>query len=440
MGVMISWWQVPQALSRYVRDVLQQEMSQLRPSGWRWPSPKGPGQDVHLIDDAGADSLELLALSAAFCDALDLTTAQDLAHLHEHPTWQAWTSVASTRLERDDATVRFLSSGSTGRPRRVTHRLVDLEQEMQALLEVLAPSWSGDLRILCPVRSNHIYGFLFSSLLPVVAARTMGRLNGKPPQVVDLCGQPAASARAMAREGDLIVGFPDWWSAVHRAQVQGSRLWPEGVIGLCSTAPCPQTVALQALEVGLNRWVEIYGSSETAGVGWRDDPCGPFTLHEHWRRLGAIGVAEQRTDTGLQRRAPDGQWSEPIVLADHLQWLDDSRFVPLARRDGQVQVGGVNVDPAQVRQRLLTHPSVAQVAVRQHPTPTGMRLKAFVVPQRDLFEADPQATAAELREHLRAWCSRHLVPAARPFDIRIGAALPRNEMGKLADWEPGWQR
>ena len=55
------------------------------------------------------------------------------------------------------------------------------------------------------------------------------------------------------------------------------------------------------------------------------------------------------------------------------------------------------------------------------------RLKAFVVPAAG-------AAGDWLAEELDAWCGRELRDAERPRRFAIGAALPRNAMGKLADW------
>ena len=68
---------------------------------------------------------------------------------------------------------------------------------------------------------------------------------------------------AELRAGDLVVGYPDFWRAIARA----GRALPGGVIGITSTAPCPADVAGDLQSLGLDTLVELYGSSETAGVG-----------------------------------------------------------------------------------------------------------------------------------------------------------------------------
>ena len=151
--------------------------------------------------------------------------------------------------------------------------------------------------------------------------------------------------------------------------------------------------------------------SETAGVGWRDDPAYPYTLLPGWRR----------DDDGLLK----GQ--RPVQLPDLLGWEDDERFRLLGRRDSAVQVGGFNVVPEEVCAALLRHPAVADAAVRPMRPEEGDRLKAFVVPAA---AADPD----ELSAALRRFAVATLTPAQRPGAYSFGPALPRTELGKLADW------
>ena len=114
-----------------------------------------------------------------------------------------------------------------------------------------------------------------------------------------------------------------------------------------------------------------------------------------------------------------------ISPPDNLRWLDERRFVVNGRRDGAVQVGGVNVFPARVRDALLAHAGVADAAVRLEAD-TG-RLKAFVVPAGG---EDGDA----LLDDLDRWCGDRLSAPERPRRFALGGALPVNAMGKPADW------
>jgi len=404
-----TWWAPPERLQRFVRDVLEAEMAQMRPGGWPLPGRGEPWpEDLHLTRDLGADSLELLNLTMALADATSVRDPQAAASLYEQPTLGHWLAMAeqgmrSKQADQSGPSMRFRTSGSTGSPKACTHALASLMEEMQAMAAVIGPVQ----RIVSSVRSHHIYGFLFTLLLP----HAMGRPDLP---VLDLQGRPPIGMDALLQPGDLVIGFPDWWRAVARVQ---PRL-PAGITGITSTAPCPEDVCEAVMGTGLSRLLHIYGSSETSGVGWRDWPHAGYQLHPFWQRLPNDA---QR----LARAAPDGQ-TTTFALQDQMSWLAPDRFQPGPRIDGAVQVGGVNVHLEQVRARLLRQPGVQDIALRLHDFQGQRRLKAFVVPKPDAPEG--------LGESLQAWAARHLAPAARPVHYTLGGEMPRNSMGKPTDW------
>jgi len=223
-----------------------------------------------------------------------------------------------------------------------------------------------------------------------------------------LRGQPASQLASLLRPGDLVLGHPAFWDAALRG-ITGTL--PPGVVGVTSSAPCPADIALGLRAVGLDRLLQVYGSAETAGIGWRDEPADPYTLLSGWQRDGEA----------LRRAA------QQVAPPDRLAWEGD-RFRVLGRHDGAVQVGGVNVSPEQVGAALARHPAVAGVAVRAMRPDEGARLKVFVVP------AGPIGDPGALRAELRRFAAATLSPAERPGAYSFGDALPRNAMGKLADW------
>ena len=171
----------------------------------------------------------------------------------------------------------------------------------------------------------------------------------------------------------------------------------------------------------LSRLLQIHGSSETAGIGWRDDPRGPYSLLPYWDR---------GTDDRLIRAPLPGTGAAPIAVMapDKLEWLDQRRYHIGARHDGAVQVGGMNVSTSKVRNVLQEHPDVAAVAVRLMIPSEGRRLKAFIVPKT--AGGDIEA----LRKGLDAWSATRLSVPEQPRAYTIGTVLPTDPMGKMADW------
>jgi long-chain acyl-CoA synthetase len=104
----------------------------------------------------------------------------------------------------------------------------------------------------------------------------------------------------------------------------------------------------------------------------------------------------------------------------------DGYLYLLDRRDDLIITGGVNVYPAEIEQRLITHPSVADVAVVAVPHPDWGYQVVAVVELEDGWDAGP-ALAAELDAHCRAGLASLKCPARYEFRD----ALPRTASGKL---------
>lgn len=345
------------------------------------------------LDEAGLDLDSLERMDAA-------SALNEFFHLHEYgaedyllalPSVGEWCDLVEQSLAAAGGRLTFRTSGSTGVPKRCTHAVADLIAEAEGWARLFGPV--SAIQALVP--SHHIYGAIFTALLP--------DLLGSPP--VER-GAGADMARRAA-PGTLIVGTPTHWAYLSRSLLG----FPPEVAGVTSTAPMPHHLAHQLRAQRLGRLVEVYGSSETAGVAWRDREDAAYALLPCWSRVGDGSVAR----TG----------GEPSPLPDRARWLDDRRFALEGRRDGAVQIGGANVFPSRVRDLLLAHAGVEDAAVRLEEG-TG-RLKAFVVPGRGV---DPDRLLGELDR----WCGARLPSVERPRRIAVGCALPVNAMGKPADW------
>ncbi len=395
----MAWWHDESALRRFVHDLVVAELVRLRPGGIALPERPWPDDFAIGAEGLGADSLELLGLSAALAEALQIARSGLEDGLLARRTLGSWLEICAAALARFDDEIVFRSSGSTGTPKSLVHRLDSLEQEIDTLACLLPGR-----RVLSTVPSHHIYGFLFTILLP--------QRLGVP--VRDISQSTPASLGGALRSGDIIVGHPAWWHAFLRA----APILPPGVLATTSTAPCPRETFEELRRHGFSRVVEIYGSSETGGVGWRDDPDGLFTLMAHWQHDDA--------DDGLVRTLSDGT-KAASRLPDLLRWLDARHFSLLSRHDDAVQVGGLNVFPLAVRDKLRRHELVADATVRLMRADEGERLKAFIVPR-------PDRDSSDAREDLVRWIERTLPVAERPKSLTFGVSLPVGHFGKLTDW------
>ena len=300
-------------------------------------------------------------------------------------------------------TVTFMTSGSTGTPKACTHRETELRQELLGIL----PQLGSVSRIVVTVPLHHLFGFTFGVLLP------------KAMQVPALWQSPLPTAVATGlRRGDVAVGIPLLWEKVLEL-VAGSVA--DNVQIICGTAPLRDGVFRKLRDAGF-KVLEIFGSSETGVLCTRTEAASPFALMPHFVHIlsthGAEELVERQLPGGGTRRFP---------LQDRFCWSGERQLVPEGRTDCAVQVGGVNVFPEKVARCLRGHPDVADCSVRLMRPEEGSRLKAYIVLKR----GQPDMP---MRRSLRAFVKSRLASAEQPVRFDFGEELPRNSMGKLADW------
>lgn len=311
------------------------------------------------------------------------------------------------------------SSGSTGQPTRSVQKYEDMVVESYNLTGNL----SKISRVIGVVPRHHIYGFYYLVMLPL----TLG--------VPGLSFPPLYTSRLSSclRRGDLLVAFPLFWKSVAGL---GHKL-PDGLDGSSSTGPCPADLILELMNLGLGQMLETYGSSETGGIGRRYHPQEPYTFFQHWELVvdgNAPGSEGGEPKRRIKRRLLDGGFGPVMDMPDLVEWCGERQFIPIRRMDKAVQVGGENVYPTHVAERIKAHPRVADCVVRLMRPEEGQRLKAFVVLKNDSLD-DHSPVRQEMARQLAKHCRATLRAAECPRSFRFGPALPKSSIGKDADWD-----
>lgn len=399
-------------LLEVIKALVADELKALRPEAAQdiFPEDWDQHTSIHpLPADAGqvslqADSLEKLALATRVTDFFQIRESGLEDYLLRYKTLGQWAELVAEARKRGTQNLTFYTSGSTGQPKPCPQDWQSLVTEAEYFCQVFSQDLQQPIqRILALSPCQHIYGFLFSALLPnllqvpvIRGTRAFSLVQGRHLQA-----------------GDLVIGFPFVWKQISRSQ----QAFPAGVVGITSTGSCEPQIIQQLQQQGLSHLVEIYGSSETGGLGWRKQTDQPFQLLPRWQPIEDQGAA--LLNLASQQQQP---------LNDHLVWQDKCHFYPAGRLDQAVQVAGINVFPTRIAEQLHQLPQVKEVVVRLMSPEEGERLKAFVVP------ADPQQSTAELRQQLQDWCQHHLKTVERPQAFTFGSQIPRNSLGKNSDW------
>lgn len=374
------WRVLRSLLATELAALREQPMTELSPEDWRLDS------DIHK-GALALDSLEHLQLASAANRFFHLHASGLEDYLLRYKHFEQWVDVIITARERSSGTISVMTSGSSGEPKLCTHSWLHLMREV----EYFAERYGDRKRLVLDCPPHHLYGFIFGVLLA-------DRLQ------LEVIERHALGSGGALQSGDLLIGFPQRWHFMLASQVE----FPADCKVVSSTAPCPVPL-MQSLRNKVDEVCEVYGASETSGIAVRTEP-GVYRLLPHW---------ERQDDTHIFT-TPDGA----LALPDLVDWQNDTDFVIQQRRDGAVQVGGINVYPGHVAEVIKQSPLVADCVVRPYQVDGQLRLKAFVVP------ADDEIT----ERALRTFAGNQLRSVERPQQYTLGASLPRNDMGKLCDW------
>lgn len=380
------------AIFRILRDLLCEMLRRDQIPGGASGEQAAWDYNTSLDEEAvGADSLDLTNMASAVNQLFQMHEIGTEDFLLRYRTLGDWTSLVKEAVQEGTSGMSFRTSGTTGPPKIVSHSWEYLQAETEALKDLFA----GIERVLALAPAHHIYGFLYTVALPT-------RLDAV---VVDT-KQAWETVHSDLHKKDLIVTFPERWQYICSAR----KTYPEKVFGVSSTAPLEEDLYKTLLNQGLESLIEVYGSTETGGVGYRTHPDSSFTLLAHWRK----------GEGDLLEPADGAPGRESVRPMDYLHWKGDREFVPAGRKDSSIQVGGTNVNPEQVSGLLCEHEWVADAVVWKMQPEEGNRLKAYIV----LYSHAPEEN--EARDSLQQWIEENLDTPSRPkslvFGPRVGQA------------------
>lgn len=292
--------------------------------------------------------------------------------------------------------VQLATSGSTGTPKQClyTEKMMEIEGVS------VGKHFQHAKRFITLTPRQHLYGLSFA-----VFFSSLFKIPCQP--LVPIPLQPWFS---LLRCGDVVAGFPLFWEYFLKAD----NKFPSGVTAVTSTGPCPKGLFDRLKQAGAEQVIELYGASETGGIGVRYSEEEPFQINDFWE----VSIDGSK----IHREGIEGWLSFP----DKVQFVPPRGIFPLKRMDRVVQVAGVNVSLKHVEEVLQQHPAVKACRVRLMRPDEGKRLKAFIV----LNLGYNEQSLADIRINL----SKHLSSHELPRSFTFGESLPVNEMGKDSDW------
>ncbi len=306
----------------------------------------------------------------------------------------------------DAAFLWLFTGGSTGKPRIWSKTPANLFGEALHLAETFGV---GESDLIVPtVPPQHIYGLLFSVLLPFVAsARVLGRT----------CTFPQEILSALQNEGaTVLVSVPIHYRAMRAGGIRRYSLR----LAFSSAAPLDSEDAAFFREQTGMAINEIYGSTETGGIALRSSGAdhgswGPFACID-WKILADhLCIRSPFVSPDLPRDA--GGF---FMTADRVAGAGGNRFTLRGRADHVVKVAGRRVDLEEIQEKIRRIPGVTDAYVTALPLKQARQAEISALVVSDLPARGLRAAIRSLDES-----------AGRPRRIRIVGALPTLPNGKI---------
>ncbi len=341
-----------------------------------------------------------------------------LDELGSETDWLACVPLPAARLPLDVPLLTLSTSGSTGEPKLIRKTLVQLQNELQVLEQL----WGNQLQqavFFGSVITQHIYGLLFRLLWPLCAGCYFIRHH------LPFAEEIQQQSMACLAEGRPFV----WVCSPALLKRMGDNLeWPQlaAVSRVFSSGGPLPAAAGQQLQQQLGQAVtEVYGSSETGGIAWRQGG-------EIWTPLPGAQIS--RNAEGALQVSSSWQADATEQTCDAIELLDDGRFMLRGRLDRIVKLEEKRVSLPFLEDSLQQHDWVNECRLLLQQNGRAS-LGALVVLSASglhvLRNGGRSQLVQALRQHLSDYCETLVLPRR----WRFVEQLPVNAQGKLQQQE-----
>ncbi|MFA5631140.1 MAG: AMP-binding protein [Porticoccaceae bacterium] len=315
-------------------------------------------------------------------------------------------------MPADTALVLF-TSGSTGAPQPVPKSLAQLDAELAMLDELWGDSLANTL-VVNMVSHHHMFGLPFGLLWPLARGALF---HARPVHYPEPLAALVRTHRVTLMCSPVhLQHLPD---SLDAAALRGrvARVFSAG-------APLPEDTAARCLALFGRTVTEIYGSTETGAVAWREESAGD------WHCLPGIDIDHPPASRQLRIHSPALPERRPLVVADCGEIHSPNTFSLAGRIDRIVKVGGKRVSLTAVENALAGHPWVREARVVLLAERKG-RLGAVVSLNHDGNAALVDRGRNAVNGLLKAHIAGPVEPIALPRYWRYVARLPVNGQGKI---------
>ncbi len=315
-------------------------------------------------------------------------------------------------INGNETSIIMFTSGSTGKPKKVEQRLTEFENDNSFVLS----KWGEEFlcrRLCSTVSQHHIYGLLFSILLPFTAGVPFRNKHIQVPEEFE----------KLTDTKYMIITTPAFLKrAVEIEMTETLRLVSPWIF---TSGGALQFETAEKTDKVFGFWpVEVYGSTETSGVAWRQSRNGlEWTAFDN-------ACLSLNSEGCLVVRSPYIKDKNGFETQDMAEFLDDGRFRLLGRIDSVVKIEEKRISLTEIENRIMQSGLAYNVCVIKRE---GRRqyLAAAVVFNDKGKEKFAGLVKHEINKFWREYLLQYFDNLVIPKKWRYPSLLPMDTQGKI---------
>lgn len=319
--------------------------------------------------------------------------------------------MSTPKITADNTRIVLYTSGSTGHPKAVMQRLTEFEADNAFVIS----KWSDEFlsrKLISTVSQHHIYGFLFTESLPFSLAVPIRRKRIEFPEEFETLDDTPY----------MIIAVPAFLKRTNMER-DGKKLNLVNPFIFTSGGVLLPEVAEETSRI-FGFWpMEVYGSTETSGIAYRQSKNGlewtPFDNAKIWKNeSGCLTIISPYI------KDPAG-----FATGDLVDILEDGRFLLKGRADSIVKIEEKRISVVEVENRIMSTGLVSECCV----VPMSDRrqyLAAAVVLSKEGREKFKDTEKYLINRYFHDYLLQFFENVVLPKKWRYLNALPTDPQGK----------
>jgi len=361
------------------------------------------GNTVYLAADTQALSVQRLEKKVVGFIG-DFHKHNNLSTIKQNPIQSA------KPLNRQDIAMVIFTSGSSGEPSEVAIRLGQLETEAAALETQFGHLVQG-CSFASTVSHQHLYGLTFSLLWPLLYKREF------PCQRVHYLDElPSVFEN---NKKTILVSTPSHLSRLP-PNVDKNSIHRSSQIVISSTAALSAQDSATARDYFQAEIIEIYGSSETGAIAWRNQAKQAL-----WTPLPGVEISNDNEQFKI--KSPHSFEADWQSVNDRIELAKANKFKLIGRSDRVAKVEGIRVSLNAIESRICELDSITRAKVISINSTGGLGAAIEIKPSVILNSQSRRALAEQIKKHLL----KEFVLPVIPKKWRFMERLPEDKQGKV---------